>query len=269
MVPPSNISQSVKRLERELGTVLFTRKPNSITLTERGTAFYKMVEKALGLIDEAAILAQDNGSTGEISISINVNRRPVMAVIELFKKRYPDVTIKIAHFGNTDLEDFDVVIDDEGFKLEGYTKKQFITESIAVAINGNSPLAKKQGLDISELKNEPFITMDKRTSHYRLTKLICADHGFNPRIAIQSDDPFYVRKCVQLALGVSLVPTISWRGLFSEEIVLKATEYTRNTYIYVKDDSFTPLCVKNFLTMLTEKGNEYAIGSPDLAVYPE
>ena len=39
-VPPSNISQSIKRLEKSLGYPLFLRHANKIILTERGKRFY-------------------------------------------------------------------------------------------------------------------------------------------------------------------------------------------------------------------------------------
>ena len=44
MVPTSSVSASVKRLENELGTKLFDRSSNRITLNEKGFVFFGMVE---------------------------------------------------------------------------------------------------------------------------------------------------------------------------------------------------------------------------------
>lgn len=90
-VPASNISQSIKRLERELQTVLFDRRANRISLNEKGQAFYKKAKEALSLLDGAVNEVQDDGKTGRIKICISCNRRIVMQVIEKFCALYPDV----------------------------------------------------------------------------------------------------------------------------------------------------------------------------------
>ena len=77
--------------------------------------------------------------------------------------------------------------------------------------------------------------MRTETHHFLLTSEICKKYGFQPHIALQSDDPFYIRKCVDLGLGITLAPTLSWRGLFSEDVLLiPLAEETRSTYLYMK-----------------------------------
>ena len=44
-IPASNISQTVKRLENELGTTLFTRNANRISLNAQGKEFYEAIKK--------------------------------------------------------------------------------------------------------------------------------------------------------------------------------------------------------------------------------
>ena len=51
-VPPSNVSQTVKRLETELGARLFVRESNKIALNETGKKFFNKISKALTLIEE-------------------------------------------------------------------------------------------------------------------------------------------------------------------------------------------------------------------------
>jgi len=65
-VPQSDISQSVRRLERELGINLFSRRANRISLNEKGREFYEKVFPALEMISDAADMARDgaDGGTG-------------------------------------------------------------------------------------------------------------------------------------------------------------------------------------------------------------
>ena len=249
-VPPSNISQSVKRLEKELGYPLFIRHANKIALSELGEKFYKKVSRALEIIEEAAADRIDDGTKGSISISINSNRRIVMETIESFKKEYPNVNIKTSYFGNLDEEDYNIVIDSSTNVPKGYHKEILLTEDIALAVNAASPLAELDRIDVKSLQGEAFITMDSKASMYKVTKSICRCNGFEPRIALQSDDPSFVRKCVELGLGVAFAPVLSWKGQFSESVILKKLDYKRDIHVYINKKIATPVCVKNFLTSL-------------------
>jgi len=61
MVPPSNISQTVKRLEKELGRPLFDRQANKIKLNESGLLFYQNAKAALDLLENAEKTLKNKG----------------------------------------------------------------------------------------------------------------------------------------------------------------------------------------------------------------
>ena len=252
-VPPSNISQSIKRLENSLGYPLFLRHSNKIILTERGKRFYEKISHALNLINEAASEMKDDGSTGTINISINSNRRLVMELIEKFKKDYPAVNIKTAYFANPEEEDYNIIIDGENDNLKGFRKEILFSEDIALAVNSESPLAKAEKINISELEKEPFITMDDKASMNKVTREICQSCGFEPRIALQSDDPTFVRKCVELGLGIAFAPTLSWKGQFGDGVVLKEIDYKREIFLYVNEENSFSICVQNFIRRIVEE----------------
>ena len=251
-VPPSNVSQSIKRLEKELGYPLFIRRANKISLNDPGKTFYKKVSKALSLIDDAAADRIDDGTKGSISISINSNRRIVMETIEQFKKQYPGVNIKTAYFGNLDEEEYNFVIDCQNASLKGYRREILCSEEIALAVNSENPLAKAEKINVSELSGEPFITMDAKASMYKVTKDICRKNGFEPKIALQSDDPAFIRKCVELGLGIAFAPTLSWKGQFPENVILKPLDFRRDISVYINEKAHLPLCARNFLSALLE-----------------
>lgn len=256
-VPPSDISQSVRRLERELGIDLFTRQPNSITLNEKGRKFRKSVSAVLRALDDAVLSISDVVERGKIKICINSNRRVIMEVIEKFRRCYPEVEIATTHFTSPTSEDCDMIIDARDDELKGYSKTRLISEGMQLAMTKASKFANAEKIDVGELRDEPFITLSERSSLYHLTKSICRDHGFAPRIAIQSDDPFYVRKCVELGLGLCFVPKFSWEGQFSEDVVFKdVTGYSRHTYVFTDPKKNLPLCSKRFIEMMVEELRE-------------
>ncbi len=259
-VPASDISQSVRRLERELGVDLFVRKPNSITLNDKGRKFYKRASNALLVLEDAVKSVSDAVERGKIKICINSNRRVIMEVIEKFRRTYPEVEIVTMHFTSPTSEDFDMIIDARDDEFKGYDKIPLISEGLQIAMVSSSRFAEASEIDIRTLSEEPFITLSERSSLYHLTKSICRDHGFSPRIAIQSDDPFYVRKCVELGLGLCLVPKISWEGQFSENVKLKDVRgYLRHTYIFTDPKKRLSLSSKKFIEMLVSELSENAM----------
>ena len=252
-VPASNISQSVKRLEDELGIQLFTRQANRVILNENGKEFFESINQALLFIENATKTISDQKNTGEINICINANRRIVMQTIEKFKMKYPEIHIKTMLFCDPLSEDFDLIIDCNNKNLDSFEREILLNEGIGVAINKSNPLSVGK-LDFKKFDTQPFITMSKKSNLHSITESICNDFGFSPNIAVVSDDPFYVRKCVELGLGVAVVPIFSWQGQFADNTVLKTLEgYKRDTFIYTNKNKYRPQCVKNFLTLLKQE----------------
>lgn len=96
--------------------------------------------------------------------------------------------------------------------------------------------------------------MNEQSSLFELTNTICTDLGFQPHIAIQCDDPFYIRKCVELNVGISIVPIFSWQGQFSDSIVLKPISgYTRDTFLYTDPGKHPSPFVREFIAILTQE----------------
>lgn len=256
-VPPSNISQSVKRLETELGVPLFSRRANRILLNETGKTFYQKISKALMLIADVVSITDDNANVGKIKICINANRRVVLEAIEKYRRLYPNVEFIANHLIAPSLDDFDIIISSDDMRLSEYRKTLMISEKIMLAVRSDSKYSKAKKLDIKSLYKEVFVTMREKSSLYHMTNSICSDFGFKPRIAIQSDDPFYVRKCVEAGLGIAFVPSFSWKGQFSDNVVLKEVEgYTRDTYIYTDMKKHLPIYAKRFIETLINECKE-------------
>jgi len=251
MVPPSAVSQSMKRLETELSAQLFHRSANRVRLSERGRAFYHKVKQALALLEDAQKELSDDGSGGSIRLSIFINRRIVMQTVEKFSRLYPAVDIVTKYTASPDREHFDLIVTDIVPGAGDYIREELIEEEILLAVHRDHPLAQSDGITAKELSQAPFICTNKGSSLYRITQEICGSLGFSPRIVICSDDPHYIRKCVELGLGVALIPSGSWQGQFSEKVVLKKVgDHRRATYAYRNRQKYFPKCAARFLEML-------------------
>lgn len=251
-VPPSDISRTVQRLEKELEMTLFDRGANSLTLNDNGRAFYKRIKKALGEIENAmAELYDSEAASGEIKIYICTNRRIITSVIEQFKNRFPKVSFVIKHVWEVGDNDFDLLVSDDFVVPTDADRRLILTEDIMLAVSRDFNGAENINT-IEDLKDIRFITMQERSSNYRIMKKLCNECGFEPNIAIQTDDPLYVRKYIELGMGVSFIPRLSWQGLMSDNVILKrVTDFKRKTYVYINKEKYLSKCSLAFLEELT------------------
>lgn len=251
-VPPTSVSQTVKRLEKELGARLFDREANKLALNETGALFYEKVRLALSAIEEGKRSVQNANASdaGTIKILAYTCRRIVTQTVETFKTVFPRVTFIIHHGKGNANGDYDFIVGDREFPSRLSQKCLLLSEKIVLACHKTHPLANKK-ITAKALSDEEFISMSAGNSLHAVLTDIAKREGFAPKIAIQSDDPFYVRKYLDEGLGVALVPEISWRGAFSENILLKALDgYTRDTYVFSDQPAFMPHLQKQFLTYL-------------------
>ena len=93
------ISQSIKKLEEQLGGTLFLRSNKGMELTEEGKMLYEYIKGALELINNAEndFTSFKDLSKGEIKIgcSTTLTKLILMDALKDFHKDYPNISIII------------------------------------------------------------------------------------------------------------------------------------------------------------------------------
>ena len=240
-VPTSTVSISIKKLEDELGCKLFHHSSNKIMLNDEGREFYENISKALAIIKDAKDKIRDTGAIrGTISIRCRSNRGALTRAMEEFLRDYPEVKFKIT-FGEANVKNLDLIMSYDTV-IEYDEKILLIDEDAPIAINKSNPLAYKKDLTIADLKDERFIIGMSQT-----TADACYSAGFSPNIAFEFNDPAYVRKYLELGLGIGFVPSYSWADQLSDNVVLRSLGVRRKTYAYLPTDKYTKRSVRLFL----------------------
>ena len=251
-LPPSAISQAIKRLECELDTPLFDRKANKITLNEQGRLLLAYATQALAALEEARTRIKDSRQevTGEIRLLIATNRRLVTQAIEQFKTRYPSVTFLLDHRANENRE-YDLIVSDDDSLAQTHHARLLLTEQMLLAMRDDHPLARQGSLSGVELQEAHFIAMNEGSRLSQTMTKICGTLGFAPQVTIRCEDPYYVRQYVELGLGITIVPSFSWNSLFSDHVVFRELgDFTRSTYVFWKKERYLPRAAELFLTLL-------------------
>lgn len=250
-VPPSNITQSIKRLEKELDILLFVRKSNRITLSEQGAAFYQYIRSALDLIEEGANVVQGVENSGTIRIAIQINRTVVMHAITAFQKAHPGITVITGKINPSNvLTDFDLIVADDSINSPFFTQHYlFSDELVLMAPEGSFPEGKI--MEKEDLQGLSFITLTPPSMMYNTTQAVFRDYGIDPHISLQCESSRYIPQCVRSGLGVAIVPCSAWTTNHKEGVSYYSLGgITRDSYAYFRKKRSAPSYVNHFFSIL-------------------
>jgi len=219
-IPQPAMSQTIARLEKELGDVrLFDRRNNRIYLNENGKMFLGYVEKALRELDNGvqAMRSKHENISGVIRLLSLEGRRFCFDCVSHFAEKYPNISFSISHdYSGDDGTEYDLCISTMQSHGQMHGFSPLICEPIVLAVHESHALAQRKSVRLQDLREEKFITMSPRSTLYALTYEHCRSAGFEPHVPFICDDPYYVRKYVSENMGVSLAPSISWAGRFRD-----------------------------------------------------
>ena len=167
------ISQSIKKLEDQLGGTLFLRSNKGMELTNEGEMFFDYVKGALELINNAEIefTSFKKLDKGEIKIgaSTTLTKLILMHTIKKFHKDYPNIKINITNdLTNNLLIDLekgklDFVIYNEGEKKKSNVETTKIKE-IKQGFIYNEMYYKDKITNLNDLINYPLILQKKESN---------------------------------------------------------------------------------------------------------
>jgi LysR family transcriptional regulator, regulator for bpeEF and oprC len=98
-ITQSGVSNAIKRLEDQVGTLLLARTTRRVSLTEDGAAFFERCRQALAAIDEAEHVLKraqlKPAGTLRIDMPLAFGRIKLVPLLRGFQDNYPDVRLRI------------------------------------------------------------------------------------------------------------------------------------------------------------------------------
>ena len=181
-VAQPSLSRQMKELEEELGASLFVRGNRRITLTEEGMVLRKRAEEMVRLMQmtEEEISRVKNHVSGPVRIGAGESRsfHYLSRTAANLAAQHPDIRFHITSGDTRDLMneladsliDFAVIFTDVDHSL--YESIPLPAEdSFAVLMKKDSPLAEKEEIRISDLKDCPLIVSRASEPLFAGTKL--------------------------------------------------------------------------------------------------
>ena len=212
------LTQSIKRLETELGVELFARAGRNIRLTPAGAYLRDRIAPAMEILETAPedVRAFAAGEAGTVKVGIFSASNVVVDAITAYRASFPSVNFRITQdeFESAcDITVSTVMPSSSNARGEGIAVGEgtLFRERIGIAVPESSSFGDVVSLD--ELADEPFVCLAGSRRLREVCDALCAGRAFHPRIGFESDNPAVVRKVIGLGLGVGFWPTCSWEAL--------------------------------------------------------
>ena len=262
-VPATGISQSIKRLEKELGVLLFDRSSNGIKLNAQGASFYVSAKSALSTLEDARKKLRDEEVSGECRLLVMTCRSLVSEAIRAFREKYKNVSFFISYDISEDVDKYDLIVTDNVPFRQSYRTTPLLTDEILLAVSKDHPLAARERVHVSELANERFIVTNKESGLFTITGAICAKGHFAPKVALEADDPRAVLSAIGAGVGIGFVPSLSWRDILTTDIALLTVEGTntghtvRPSFVLQSTQKYASKASRLFLEELQKTAKAY------------
>ncbi|WP_430742212.1 LysR family transcriptional regulator [Bacillus atrophaeus] len=214
-----SLSLTIRRLEDEWGTKLFERKGRNIQLSSSGKILLKHVNRIFTEIENAQmeIQSEEHQIANAIRISIS-NARFLSKLISEYINRYPEskiqqgIGVKSGIMTSLKKGDIDLGIASHPIQDEEIESCVLINEDIVLVLPSNHRYADETEISLSQVADEPFISLANNEEYSGFTTSLCEKAGFSPNNAFEVDSNLLV-EIIKLDQGVALLPISVCRTL--------------------------------------------------------
>ncbi|MCY9670016.1 LysR family transcriptional regulator [Paenibacillus alginolyticus] len=260
-VSAPNISQQIRRLEEELGVLLFDRVGKTIVLTEagailreHGAAVFVHLQQANDAISD---LKQMHG--GSLSIGVLPGDADLMfnALLLNFHQTYPTIALSLLETTKITEQVLDRSID-VGVTIgpvidERLTSIPLFHEEFSLAVSTNDPLATESSIPLNRL---PALKMVMFPPDHQCRKLIdrfCKDKGFTLQPHMVTTTLSSLLQMVQSGVGACVLPRLLLDNLHNKDIKvlhLRNPTPSQDICLIYRSDRYVGYAMRTFIKTL-------------------
>lgn len=224
------VSQAVRSLEKELGTVLLVRSNDGIIVTGDGRSYLPYIRGIVTAEHEFERKKQRmlgfEDSVIRIGTFTSVSRNILPPLMRNFRARYPGVSFELLQ-GEYDAirtwtEEGRV---DFGFyglsDCRSLAREEIYHDAMAAVLPKNHPLAVQDKVAFKDLEKLPFILLDEGRDS--IPEKTFASHGLHLDWAYKVYDDYTILTMIRQGMGVSILYELVVAG-FAYDLVLKPLE---------------------------------------------
>ena len=230
------LSQQIRRLEAEVGLALVERTTRRVAMTAAGELLVARARRILAELeaakDELGALAGVKG--GHLAVGALHTMGPVdlSLLLASFHRNHPAVELtvreqsseELAEMLRVDVIDLAFLSVTEHIQRRGLELHRLMSEELVAVLAPQHPLAGRDSVALPELAGDPFISFRAGSRLRELLDSAAAAAGFEPRIALESNESRRIRSLVSGGLGVAILPRSDADGPGAPIAVARLTE---------------------------------------------
>jgi DNA-binding transcriptional LysR family regulator len=214
----SAVSQTVRRLEDELGEALFDRSSREGVLTDAGKVLHEYAEKLINLRSEAAESLSELRELQKGKLVIAANEFTVLYLLPVlaeFRRLHAMIKITVERALGSHIPD-DVLQYRAEFGVLSYAPQEPSLQSIVVFLDelvfvvpGNHPLASAKQVSIRQLGAESFVAHIVSSPYREKVIQLFNSHKTPLHMDLELPTLQAIKQYVATGNGVALIPEIS------------------------------------------------------------
>lgn len=251
------LTQSIHRLEKELGVPLFTSKGRGIMLTECGRFLYKKLAPVIQTLDQLPQELEAMADQERTTIHMNVLAASTILTASVIEYKRQQHHIHFQLFQNSELENCDINVSTRQFH-KGMPAGSYgfvCTERIFLAVPRQGRYAERTSIRLAEVADEEFVCLAGYKQYRYICDKFCEQAGFTPKSIFESDAPATVRNLIAAGMGIGFWPEFTWGSLDTSEMLLLPIEdpmCQRDLVVSCHQNKADNSEVRNFYEFLVE-----------------
>ncbi|WP_416041532.1 LysR family transcriptional regulator [Acinetobacter lactucae] len=267
--PP--LSMQIKDLEKEIGTDLYFRTSQGVSLTEAGKVFLHSVLPIQQQIENAAYITKQvgDGETGQLRLGFtgtSILNPLVSQSIRIFQQNYPKIDLKLEEANSLLLIDrllenkLDIAIIRPPHEIpDGLDLHILLSEPLIAAVPAELGKNWNDAISLDMLKDKKFILSPRENSAGLYDAIIsaCINYGFSPEISALPPQIVSILALVSANLGITMIPQSSQQLHLDGVKYLNLTEPTPTINLaLIHRKSMKPKSAINFAILINKHLNE-------------
>lgn len=226
------LSRCIANMEQELGVSLFNRSVKGITLTKDGKYFYDIfapqVETFRQTLQDAVTHFESQPIRLPFCCAPLIFRCLDPELLFDFQEAYPNITLEQLELSDLDCDHyveenpahFGMLAIPENRHGERLAFTPVKTFPLYLFVHKDNPLAGFSRINFSQLKEENFLMLDKKSYYKNLVRHYASKYQFKPRVAFESSDANQLISLVNKGRGIALSLAPMLDGSVYENVVM-------------------------------------------------
>jgi DNA-binding transcriptional LysR family regulator len=212
------VSQAIRRLEAEIGELLFDRSSKDGTLTAAGRVLFDVAQQMLNLRQHAQTSIRELRDVHRGKLNLSANEYTVMyllPVLPAFRARHPHIKIEVrrslASRIPSEILGREAEIGIVSFKPadKAIAAIPVLTDELALLVVPDHPLAQKKVVSVRDLGAESFIAHNVPSPYRERVERTFEKYKTPLNISMELPTLESIKRFVEQGMGVALIPRLT------------------------------------------------------------